>query len=103
HTRCILPRLAQVVGDRHQDCDSFGFCIWSVSSQGKRCRIELRHDTIVSSIRRSRSFHRSQYCASTAMAGWMASALEGPVESKRIASGALIAREIHSVAILCEG
>ena len=33
----------------------------------------------------------------------MAPALEGPVESKRIASGALIAREIHSVAILCEG
>ena len=82
--------------------DSCGFRIESDSSEGIRDLIEWRRGTVDSGKRSSRVFHRSQYCANAEMAGWMCT-FEEPVQSKRIVSGALRARDIHRFASLFEG
>lgn len=82
--------------------DSCGFRIESDSSEGIQDLIEWRRGTVDSGKRSSRVFHRSQYCANAEMAGWMCT-FEEPVQSKRIVSGALRARDIHRFASLFEG
>ena len=84
-------------------CDSFGFCIESDSSKGKRCLIDRRRGIADSGMQSSRVFHRSQYCTSTEMASQIDPTFKEPVQSKWIVNGTLSAREIQRFAILFEG
>jgi hypothetical protein len=92
-----------MLNSHDQNRNSFGFCIESDSSEGRRCLIDWRRGIVNSGMRSSRIFHRSQYCTSTEMAGCIGPSFEEPVQSKWIVSGTLSAREIQRFAIFSEG